>query len=228
MSYRYRVVDVFTTQALEGNPLAVFPDASEIDELRTQKISREMNLSETVFVLPSVRSDCCARVRIFTPYQEMTFAGHPIIGATFVLLDQKIASDRSDHFALDVKVGPVPIRVELGKRPVIWLTTPPIVSGATYDRIHCAEVLGLRLDDLLDIPPQLLSAGNPTIFIGVKEKGAVDRAWLDLAGLRTLKAGKGEANCVFVFAPTVEAYSRMFAPEHGVPEDPATGRWPHT
>jgi len=202
----------------------VFPDASGIDDLTMQKIARELNLAETIFVLPPTRPDCCARVRIFTPNQEMAFAGHPIVGASFVLLDDGIISKRSDHFILDVKVGPVPVRVEQGERPLIWLTTPSIVWGAYYERAHCAEVLGLRSDDLLEITPQLLSAGNPNIFIAVKEKEAVDRARLDLAGLLTLKGGQKEAVCVFVFTPTAEgAYSRMFAPEHGIPEDPATG-----
>jgi trans-2,3-dihydro-3-hydroxyanthranilate isomerase len=221
---RYRVVDVFTKQALEGNPLAVFPDASGLDDGTMQKIARELNLSETTFVSPSARTDCVARVRIFTPMREMVFAGHPTIGTSFVLLDEGIVAKQNGHFVLELKVGPVPLRVEPGERPLIWLATPPITWGSSYDRSVCAEVLGLHPDDLLDIAPQLLSAGNPNVFIAVQDKDAVDRAWLDLAGLRILKGGRTEAVCVFVFAPTAEgAYSRMFAPEHGVSEDPATG-----
>ena len=137
---RYRVVDVFTTHQLEGNPLAVFPDASGLDQPTMQKIARELNLSETTFVLPATRSDCIARVRIFTPRNEMVFAGHPIIGTSFVLLDEN-PSARSDGFALDIQVGPVPVRIETGDRPLIWLTTPPISWGASYDRAICAEVV---------------------------------------------------------------------------------------
>jgi trans-2,3-dihydro-3-hydroxyanthranilate isomerase len=85
-------------------------------------------------------------------------------------------------------------------------------------------VLGLQTRDLLDIRPQLLSAGNPTVFIGVRDTDAVDRAWLDMAGAARIRDGHAEPLCVFVFTPTSEgAYSRMFAPELGVPEDPATG-----
>jgi trans-2,3-dihydro-3-hydroxyanthranilate isomerase len=76
-SYRYAVVDVFTTEPLAGNPLAIFPDASEFDETTMQKIARELNLAETAFVLPATREDCVARVRIFTPAKELAFAGHP-------------------------------------------------------------------------------------------------------------------------------------------------------
>lgn len=223
-SYRYRVVDVFTEQPLEGNALAVFLDASGIDDATMQKIAKEMNLSETTFVGPATRADCAANVRIFTPTREMVFAGHPTIGTSFVLLDEGIVPKDSERFILEEKVGPVSIRVEPGERPLIWLTTPPISDGRTFDRELCARALGLEPGDLLEITPQLLSAGNPTIFIAVKDKDAVDRAQLDLQGMAILKDGRQESACVFVFAPTpAGAYSRMFAPEHGVVEDPATG-----
>ena len=221
---RYRVVDVFTTEELEGNPLAVFPDATGLDQLKMQKIARELNLSETTFVLPSTRSDCVARVRIFTPRQEMAFAGHPIIGTSFVLLDEKLITAHDGGFALDLAAGSVPVRVEICDRPLIWLKTPPITWGRTFESAVCAETLSLDPEDLLDIPPQQLSAGNPTIFIAVKDKSAVDRVVLDMAGLRKLKGEQNDAMFVFVFTPTVQgAYSRMFAPDFGVPEDPATG-----
>jgi trans-2,3-dihydro-3-hydroxyanthranilate isomerase len=222
--YRYRVVDVFTEMPLEGNPLAVFPDAAGIDDGTMQKIAKELNLSETVFVVPVTRADCAAHIRIFTSTREMLFAGHPTIGGSFVLMDEGLVSKDLGHFLLEEKVGPVPIRIEPGDRPLIWLKTPPIQFGKTYDRAVCAQALGLDTADLLDVAPQLASAGNPIIFISVRDKSAVDRAWLDMSGMRLLQpAGDGPV-CVFVFAPTSEgAYSRMFAPELGVIEDPATG-----
>jgi trans-2,3-dihydro-3-hydroxyanthranilate isomerase len=224
MPYRYRVVDVFTTQPLEGNPLAVFPDASGLDDATMQKIAKEMNLSETTFVLPPTRSDCAARVRIFTPTREMLFAGHPTMGTSFVLIAEGAVPRAQDHFVLEEKIGPVPVRVEPGDRPRIWLTTPPITWGATYGRAQCADALGLQPGDLLEIAPQLVSAGNPCLFIPLRNRSVVDRAWLDMAGLRKIKPGDQEAVCIFVFSPEAEgAYSRMFAPEHGVMEDPATG-----
>ena len=223
-SYQYRVVDVFTERPLQGNPLAVFPHAIGLDEATMQNIARELNLSETVFVFPAVRSGCAARVRIFTPAREMDFAGHPTIGASFVLLDEGIVPKQSEHFVLEENVGPVPIRIEHGGRPMIWLTTPPIREGPTLDRVLCAGALGLAPDDLLPAAPQRLSAGNPTVFIAVRDKAVVDRAWLDMSGVRQIKGTNPEPVCVFVFAATQGgAYSRMFAPEHGVVEDPATG-----
>jgi trans-2,3-dihydro-3-hydroxyanthranilate isomerase len=223
-SYRYRVVYVFTTQPLEGNPLAVFPDATGIDDGTMQKIAQELRLPETTFVFPTARADCAANVRIFTPAKEMTFAGHPTIGTCFVLVEEGIVPKNVERFVLEEKVGPVPVRVEAGARPLIWLTTPPIHYGRRYDPSLASKALGLNAADLLAIAPQLLNAGNPTIFIALKDKEAVDRSWLDIHGMASLKGEDGEPECVFVFTPTLEgAYSRMFAPEYGIVEDPATG-----
>jgi|SRR5208283_4086507 len=226
-SYRYRVVDVFTKTPLEGNPLAVFPDGSGIDDPTMQKIAKELNLSETVFILPPTRGGSAAKLRIFTPTYEMDFAGHPTIGASFVILDEGIVARGTQSFAIEENIGLVPIRVEAAgedARPRIWLTTPPIQYQQTLDRSVCARVLGLELEDLLPATPQVLTAGNPTIFIPLKNKEAVDRAWLDRSGAIELRGGDNRPLCVFIFTPTAEgAYSRMFAPEHGVVEDPATG-----
>jgi trans-2,3-dihydro-3-hydroxyanthranilate isomerase len=223
-SYRYTVVDVFTTEPLAGNPLAVFPEASEIDQTAMQKIARELNLAETAFVLPTTRKDCAARVRIFTPAKEMAFAGHPTIGTAFVMLRQGIVPPNTSAFVLEEEVGPVPLRIEGEQRPLIWLRMPPVREGRCYDSSLCAKVLGLEPQDLLPMRPQLLSAGNPTVVVAAQDKEAVDRAWLDQAGLKTLKGTENESFCLFLFTPTPEgAYSRMFAPEYGIPEDPASG-----
>lgn len=223
-THRYLVVDVFSQSPLEGNPLAVFPNALGMDDVLMQRIAKELNLAETAFVFPATHPDCAARVRIFTPMKEMIFAGHPTVGTAFVLMEEGVVSARKEYFVLEEKVGPVPIRVELGQRPLIWLLTPSIDYGRLYDRALCANVLGLQQKDLIDVAPQLVSAGNPTILIPLKDKHTVDRAFLDLHGLKTLKGADHEPVCVFIFAPTKEgAYSRMFAPEYGVTEDPATG-----
>jgi trans-2,3-dihydro-3-hydroxyanthranilate isomerase len=223
-SHPYRVVDVFTTEPLAGNPLAVFPDAAGFSGTTMQKIARELNLAETAFVLPATRKDCAARVRIFTPAKEMIFAGHPTIGTAFVLWQAGSISRDTSDFSLEEEVGPVAIRIEGEHGPLIWLRTPPIREGGCFEISLCAKVLGLEPRDLLPIQPQLLSAGNPTLIVAAKDKAAVDRAWLDLAGLKTLRGAEHESFCVFLFTPTPEgAYSRMFAPEYGVVEDPATG-----
>ncbi|MGC2499991.1 MAG: PhzF family phenazine biosynthesis protein [Acidobacteriaceae bacterium] len=232
MDHRYRVVDVFTKNALEGNALAVFPDASGIDGALMPKVARELNLSETVFVLPATDRTCSARLRIFTPAKELIFAGHPTVGSAWVLLDEGFIPHGTEHFALEEGVGPVPIRVEpdgqTGGQALIWLRTPPIEFRHTFDPALCARVLDLEPGDLLPVAPQLVTAGNPAVFVAVKDKAAVDRSWLDLSGLQAIRTSltPAEANAffVFVFTPTPQgAYSRMFAPEHGVVEDPAAG-----
>ena len=223
-SYPYAVVDVFTTEPLSGNSLAVFPEASEFDAAAMQKIARELNLTETAFVLAPTRSDCAARVRIFTPTKELPFAGHPTVGTAFLLLQKGIVSSSCHEFLLEEEFGPIPLRIEAGTPPLIWLRTPAIREGRCLDSSLCARALGLEPHDLLAVEPQMLNAGNPTVVVAVKDKAAVDRASLDLTGLRILKDREDESFCVFVFTPTPDgAYSRMFAPEYGVPEDPATG-----
>src|SRR5271156_1657683 len=100
-SYRYLVVDVFTTETLEGNALAVFPQAHDLGQTAMQKIARELNLAETAFVLPATREDCAARLRIFTPAREMIFAGHPTVGTSFVLMEEGLVARDSEDFILE-------------------------------------------------------------------------------------------------------------------------------
>jgi trans-2,3-dihydro-3-hydroxyanthranilate isomerase len=223
MSWEYQIVDVFTQTALEGNALAVFPDAAGLDDDAMQRIARETNLSETTFVLPAQRRDCAVRVRIYTPRKEMRFAGHPTIGTAWVLRDRQIVAADCAAFNLEEPVGAVGVRVDGGG--VIWLRTPAIETGPTYDSDACAAAIGLARGDLLDgIPCQRLSAGNPAIFIALRDPQTVDRAEVDSLALRRLLEREPEPTCIFVFAPTAQgAYSRMFANDFGILEDPATG-----
>jgi trans-2,3-dihydro-3-hydroxyanthranilate isomerase len=224
MNLAYHVVDVFTQTPLEGNALAVFPDGRNLDDATMQAIAREMNLSETTFVVPPTRADCIARVRIFTPNYEMEFAGHPTIGTSFVIQQEGLAPRGETSFTLEEKVGGVRVRIEAGADPLIWLLTPPISTGARFDRTACAAALGLMESDLLpEVPCELWTAGNPLIFVALRDPSVVDRASVDATLFRALSPA-GSKNCMFVFAPTTEgAYSRMFAPEQGIVEDPATG-----
>ena len=221
----YQVVDVFTEHALEGNPLAVFPNADGLDEMMMQAIARELNLSETSFILPPSDARFAARVRIFTPAYEMLFAGHPTIGTAFVMRERGLVARDVERFVLEEKIGPVPVRVERSENPAIWLTTPPIRKGETFDAAFAAQTVNLIEEDLLpNVPPQLLSAGNPNLYIAVQDKAAVDRAVPNAAQIAEIPVGEDGPPCVFVFTPTAQgAYSRMFAQEHGVAEDPATG-----
>jgi trans-2,3-dihydro-3-hydroxyanthranilate isomerase len=223
-SHRYLTMDVFSDQVLQGNPLAVFPDASGISDVTMQQIAAELNLAETAFIFPATRPDCAVSVRIFTPKRELSFAGHPTIGTSFVVLEQQFVPKGTSDFILEEKIGPVCIRVEPGVRPLIWLTTPPITFGRLYDPDDCAKALGLNASDLLEISPQVVSAGNQTLIVAVRDKEQVDQASLESTGLRLLKRNDEPPLLVMVFTPTRDgAYSRVFGPEYGVREDPATG-----
>ena len=225
MEIAYRVVDVFTQTPLEGNPLAVFERAAGLDDATMQRIARELNLSETTFVFPPERGDSAARVRIFTPTHEMAFAGHPTIGTAWVLRDSGMVPPGTKAFSLHENVGLVGVRVDDGPDPLIWLRTPPIARLRSFDGPACAAAVGLQASDLLDgVPCTIFSAGNPNLYVALRDREAVDRARTDSAALATLLADESEPTCMFIFTPTPQgAYSRMFAEEVGIVEDPATG-----
>ncbi|HZO92522.1 MAG TPA: PhzF family phenazine biosynthesis protein [Candidatus Baltobacteraceae bacterium] len=220
----YSVVDVFTRQALEGNALAVFHDGRALDGATMQRIAREMNLSETTFVLPPAAGDA-VDVRIFTPAAELPFAGHPTIGTAFVLRERGIVARDARAVVLREPIGPVPVHVDEGDDPMIWLRTPEIRFGETVELDAATAAVGLDVADALaDATPQLVSAGNPSVFLAVRDPQTVDRAAVDLAAYRRLVLRQARPTCVFVFAPVASgAYSRMFAPDLGITEDPATG-----
>lgn len=224
MDLQYHVVDVFTKAPLEGNPLAVFTDAGGLDGATMQRIAKELNLAETAFLLPATKDGCDVRVRIFTPAKEMMFAGHPTIGSAYVARTAGFVQADAMNLVLEENVGPVPVRVESADDALLWLRTPPISKGKRFDTAASVRAVGLSTDDLHGAPCEVWTAGNPTLFIAVRDKETVDRAAADTAALRVLYASEEEPMCTFVFAPVAQgAYSRMFAPDLGVPEDPATG-----
>jgi trans-2,3-dihydro-3-hydroxyanthranilate isomerase len=231
VDYAFVKVDVFTTVAFEGNPLAVFTDARGLDTATMQRIACELNLSETTFVFPPADRKNAALVRIFTPRSELPFAGHPTVGTAFVLRGDSGA----ESLVLEEGVGPVPVRIARGDDGAeqFWLTTPPIAFGERVDPAPVAAALGLHRNDLqVDAPPEVAGAGPTFLFVALKNRETVDR--IEMLDVRALRAVLPNAPTgVFVFARLEESdtpsggtyavYSRMFAPESGVPEDPATG-----
>jgi trans-2,3-dihydro-3-hydroxyanthranilate isomerase len=225
MELTYHIVDVFTSTPFEGNALAVVTDGSKLETATMQRIAREFNLSETVFIVPGASRDGATRVRIFTPFSELEFAGHPTIGSAYMMRRLGIVPSEARGFTLDENIGPVHVRVGDGDDPLLWLTTPPIRTVLTADRAACAAAVSLQPSDLLaNVPCELLTAGNPTLCIAVNDPAAVDRAAVDAGPFNALVQTCGVPALVFVFAPVANgAYARMFAPHLGVPEDPATG-----
>ena len=224
--YAYRVVDVFTDVPFAGNMLAVFPDAAGLTTGEMQAIACELNLSETTFVFAPEGPTALARVRIFTPEVELPFAGHPVVGTAFVLAFLEGRSTLQT-FEFETNVGRIAVRLESREdRFFAWLRTPPIAFGETLDRARCAATLGLLERDLLEAyPTRILSAGNPFLYVALRDAATVDRASLDARALDDF-VPKGRLTGVFIFAPSGEPrafYSRMFVPHSSVPEDPATG-----
>lgn len=231
-AYRFIQVDVFTDRIFGGNPLAVFLDGQGLSDAEMASIAREMNLSETVFLLPPMRPDCAARLRIFTPGRELAFAGHPTIGTAWTLATQGMLPAGAREVLLEEGIGPVPVRLEgdPATPDFIWMTHGPAMFGEPFaQRAGYAQALGLTESDLLPgVPIVVGSTGSAFLYIPLRDRETVDRAVLDVPKLLALYADE-RAVGVFVFAPDPDpaagrVYARMFAPHSsGVPEDPATG-----
>ena len=219
-------VDVFTERIFGGNPLAVFLDGRGLDEGEMQALAREMNLSETTFVLPATRADCAARVRIFTPAREIPFAGHPTVGTAWVLATRGRLSGGA-HAVLEEGIGPVAVELEgdLARPAFVWMRPGDATFGPPVaDRAGVASALGLDAAALREgAPIRVGSTGRPFLLIPLRDRAAVDRALLDVPAMR--RAAGDDVPGIFVFAAETQgAYSRMFAPHVSrVPEDPATG-----
>ena len=222
--YTIHVVDVFTEQPLAGNQLAVVLDAEGIPGDVMQRIAKEMNISETTFVLAPNEAGNAARVRIFTPGSELPFAGHPTIGTAWVLFTEGLVPGGALEFVLEEGVGPVPVRGERGAEGLrFWMTHPSVKFGEVLAaRAAAADALGLKEKDLLpEVPIQVASTGGPFVYVALRDSSAVDRAISEKERL-----GKVFSEGVLLFASLGEnrLYSRMFSPHVvDIHEDPATG-----
>ncbi len=185
-----------------------------------QRIAKEMNISETTFVLPPADPRHAARVRIFTPVNELPFAGHPTIGTAWVLSTQGMVANDSLEFSLEEGVGPVPVRgIRTQSGTSFWMTNPKLNFGEVIsERAELAAASGLTEADLLpDVPAQVASTGNRFLFVGVGDAAGVDRADLNRTAAKKLLRDKVR----FARAEGNRLYSRMFPVDFA--EDPATG-----
>ena len=209
---RYVVADVFTDVPLTGNQLAVFTDGREVDDESMQKLAREMNFSETVFVLPP-EAGGHARIRIFTPVTELPFAGHPVLGSAFVLA----APLQLGEIRLETGSGVVPVSLEReGARIVFGWMQQPIPDWEPFvDADGLQELLGVHSR----LPVELYHLGPKHVFLELGGEEEVVALAPDFGALaRFTHAG---VNC---FAGSGKCWkTRMFAPADGVAEDPATG-----
>lgn len=232
MSLSYLHYDVFTAEPLTGNQLAVFLDGRGLSSERMQALAREMNFAESTFILPAESPGTDVRMRIFTPSVEMPMAGHPTIGSTFALAEAGIIRPGAARFVFGLGIGPVPVDLEWeGSRlRFAWMTQLNPTFGPPLDaRDAVAAALGLGAVDLAsDLPVQQVSCGVPFLLVPLRSRETVDRAVSDAAAFRRLAAATGLDLPIYLFAALPPGapetmYSRMFAPEFGIVEDPATG-----
>ena len=212
--FRYVVCDVFTDVPLAGNQLAVFTDARDLDELTMQALAKEMNFAESVFVLPPSSDDADVRIRIFTPARELPFAGHPTLGSAFVLGGplSKIV------IRLETGAGVVPVTLERdGPRIVFGRMEQPIPRWEPVaDPQPIFAALGVGGSSL---PVERYDLGPGHLYIELDSREAVAALAPDFAALA--RATSDGVNC---FARDGDRWkTRMFAPDHGVTEDAATG-----
>lgn len=212
-AYRYVLLDVFTDTALEGNQLAVFPDAPELPAREMQRLARELNLSETVFVRPA-EDGADARIRIFTPAAEMPFAGHPTLGSAIV-----IGGERGlEQLTLETGAGHVPVVLSLdSQRAASGWMGQPIPSWEPYGRqAELLQALGVERSRL---PVEAYVNGPTHVYVELADEAAVAALVPDLRALNEL--GDVGVSC---FAGSGRLWkTRVFAPGLGVAEDPATG-----
>ncbi len=234
MERRYVTVDVFTDRMFGGNPLAVVLDCAGLSTAQMQALAREFNYSETSFVLPPASPAHHARVRIFTPVQELPFAGHPNVGTAYVLAQERRDGSCPERFLFEEPAGLVPVRLLRDGGQVVGaeLTAPaPLSRGARHDAGAVAAILSLHPGDILTTrhEPEIVSVGLPFLAVELATRTALRRAAADAAAMASLLPGSGISG-LYAYTRAVEAgdgptqiQARMFAPGDGIAEDPATG-----
>lgn len=239
-AYHFLQLDVFTDQPFCGNPLAVFPEADGIGDEHMMKIAREMNLSETVFVLESQSDKVLRRLRIFTPAREIPFAGHPIVGTWTALANIGVVpvpeggSGRQRIFH-EVGIGVLPLDVEFSDGRAVQV----VMTQGTFEVINeiddaqeqaeVARALGLAREDLDEsLPIQVITTGLSCLAVPVRSLADLRDTRVNGTLLADIYTRHGGTGCLAFTRETLEvgasrAHARFFAPADNIPEDPATG-----
>lgn len=235
--YNFHQLDVFTEKPFCGNPLAVFTEASGLDDDEMQAIAREMNLSETVFVVPSAQA--LRRLRIFTPKQELPLAGHPVVGTWNLLALLGITPQKENGFVeieQELNLGVLPVGIEFrdGKPFQTIMTQGKFSAGeivSNENEIHkLASALGLEISDFdfsRVLPIQTVSTGIKSLDVPLASLDAVKRCRVNSQLLAEVYLRHGAIGCYVFSFETIEEnskiHARFFAPDDGIAEDAATG-----
>lgn len=225
----FTIVDVFAEKKYAGNQLAVFTDAGEISDKEMQLFAKEMNYSETTFILSHKKRNGGYDVRIFTPAEEIPFAGHPTLGTAFVI-QQKIIQKPVERVILNLGVGQIPVALSFSKGEVdeLWMEQKHPEFGEALDKSVIAKALTIEEEDIDErFPVEEVSTGLPFMIVPLKTRDAVKRARVNRDVFFELIA-KTEAKAPLIFCP--ETYDskndlncRVFVDYYNIPEDPATG-----
>jgi trans-2,3-dihydro-3-hydroxyanthranilate isomerase len=239
-NYRFLQMDVFTDQPFAGNPLAVFPEAEGLSDDVMLKIAREMNLSETVFVLESNKPDVLRRLRIFTPTREIPFAGHPVVGTWNALAREGVVplpegGSGWQHVQHEVGIGVLPLDIEFkeGQPTQVVMTqgTFEILGEVDdgHDQEDVARALGLAREDIDEsLPIQIITTGLPVMAVPIRFLADLRSCRVNGTLLAEIYTRIGATGCLAFSRETLEigasrAHARFFAPADNIPEDPATG-----
>lgn len=222
----YSIVDVFSQGKYTGNQLAVFKNAEKIPENEMQQIAKEINFSESTFILLNTKKDNGYDVRIFTPNEEIPFAGHPTLGTAYVIQNEILESP-CDRLILNYKVGQIPVSFD-NQEEIIWMKQNEPTFGQVLDANKVSDVLNIDKEYIDNrFPIQEVSTGLPVIIVPLKSLEAVKKVRIDREKYFEL-IEHTDAKGIMVFSP--EAYSsendlnvRDFADYYGIPEDAATG-----
>lgn len=220
----FYIADVFGIKKYSGNQLAIFPDAKEIAESEMQQIAREINFSETTFITSTDIAKKTFDVRIFTPNNEVPFAGHPTLGTAFILFKDYLKPE-DNELILNVKAGKIHVT---RKGEIVWMQQIQPEFGPQFNNITLARILNLNENDIdTNFPVQQVSTGLPFIITPLKSIKALKQAKVKKDLARELLAdSKVKELMVFAtegYSNTDTISSRVFVEEFGIPEDPATG-----
>jgi trans-2,3-dihydro-3-hydroxyanthranilate isomerase len=236
-TYEFYQLDVFTDQPFAGNALAVFPDAVGISDEEMRQITREMNLSETVFVLPSNEPEALRRLRIFTPGKELPLAGHPVVGTWNLLVRLGFVQNTPENGSLEIKhelgVGVLPVEIDFqnGEPRKVTMTQGKFSPGEIFSdenlRKKIAEAFNLAPEDLQpNAPVQVCGTGVNFTIIPVRSLAALKKSRSNAAKLEELPNTLPGEFSLFTWETLEETsliHTRMYAPAFGISEDPATG-----
>lgn len=232
-SKSFVIADVFTDQRFGGNQLAVYTDARGLSTATMQDIAREMNYSETTFLLPPEQGGDY-RVRIFTPRSELPFAGHPLVGSAFVIVAEKMKEWSEPVTVLQLETGVGLIRVEVetkqGQAGHATMTQPlPVPKGIYADTVKLAAALSLQASDIesTGLPVEPIHNGITTMIVPIATRAAVEQIKIDGGALERISHEAGVDTVLFftleTLAPSSTVHCRVSAATAGILEDAATG-----